>query len=105
MRKEIEHTALKGIIAGVGKGFLRVVRSRPELVGDLIPVEYPIHLMLAAGWDTATTKYLLRLLTVVIYNESTLRAERRKLSFIIAQVAIITRLRGVSSATTVSRSG
>lgn len=45
-----------GIIAGVGKGFLRVVRSRPELVGDMIPVEYPIHLMLAVAWYTATHK-------------------------------------------------
>ena len=46
-----------GIIAGVGKGFLRVVRSRPELVGDIIPVEFPIHLMIAVAWYTATTKY------------------------------------------------
>ena len=46
-----------GIIAGVGKGFLRVVHSKPELVGDMIPVEFPIHLMIAVAWYTATQKY------------------------------------------------
>lgn len=45
-----------GIIAGVGKGFLRVVHSKPELVGDMIPVEFPIHLMIAVAWYTATHK-------------------------------------------------
>lgn len=56
-----------GIIAGVGKGFLRVVRSRPDLVGDMIPVEFPIHLMLAVAWYTATHKSN----EVKVYNCST----------------------------------
>jgi len=56
-----------GLIAGAGKGFLRVVRVREDLIGDLIPVEFPIHLMIAAAWHTATTKPD----DIAVYNCST----------------------------------
>jgi len=56
-----------GLIAGAGKGFLRVVHIIDELVGDLIPVDYPINLMIAAAWHTATNKPE----DVKVYNCST----------------------------------
>ena len=43
-----------GVIAGVGKGILRVIRGNSELVVDLIPVDFSINLMIAVAWFTAT---------------------------------------------------
>ena len=43
-----------GVIAGVAKGVLRVVRGDSELVADLIPVDFAINLMIAVAWYTAT---------------------------------------------------
>ena len=31
-----------GLVAGVGKGFMRTVNVDPSLIGDLIPVDIPI---------------------------------------------------------------
>jgi len=47
-----------GIIAGGSKGFLRVTRSNPNLVGDIVPVDFTINLMIAIAWYTANHKYL-----------------------------------------------
>jgi len=47
-----------GVIVGAGKGFLKVIRANPDLVGDIIPVDFTINLMIALAWYTATsTKY------------------------------------------------
>ena len=56
-----------GFIAGVSKGFLRALRFNAQLVGDIIPVEYPINLMIAAAWYTATH----RPNNIIIYNSTT----------------------------------
>ncbi len=45
-----------GNIAGVGKGFIRVSKIDKHLVTDIIPVDYPINLMIAVGWYTASRK-------------------------------------------------
>lgn len=45
-----------GVIAGGGKGFLRLFRCETEYVIDIIPVDYSINLMIAAAWHTATQK-------------------------------------------------
>lgn len=38
-----------GLISGVGKGLLRALKVNSDLVGDLIPVEFPINLMIVAA--------------------------------------------------------
>jgi len=53
------------VIAGGGKGFLRIFRCVPDLMIDIIPVDYSINLMLAAAWSTAVQKYNLILITKV----------------------------------------
>ena len=47
---------MTGFISGVGKGFMRSFYINSELVGDIIPVEYPINLMIAVAWHTALQK-------------------------------------------------
>jgi fatty acyl-CoA reductase len=45
-------------MAGTSKGLIQIVRVDPELIADIIPVDFPINLMIAAAWDEATcTKY------------------------------------------------
>ena len=41
-------------MAGTSKGLIQIVRVDPELIADIIPVDFPINLMLAAAWDEAT---------------------------------------------------
>lgn len=45
-----------GTISAVGKGFLRVMKIDKQLVSDIVPVDYPINLMIAVGWYTAVYK-------------------------------------------------
>ena len=45
-----------GTIAAVGKGFFRIMKINADLVSDIIPVDYPINLMIAAAWHTATRR-------------------------------------------------
>lgn len=45
-----------GFVSGVGKGFIRTFKINSQLVGDIIPVDYPINLMIAVGWHTAIQK-------------------------------------------------
>jgi len=40
-------------VAGVGKGLLRALKADPQLVGDMLPVDIPINLMIAAAWNRA----------------------------------------------------
>ncbi|KAI9564151.1 hypothetical protein GHT06_007889 [Daphnia sinensis] len=43
-----------GLIAGGGKGFIRVFKAEsPDLITDLIPVDLSINLMIAVAWHTA----------------------------------------------------
>lgn len=46
-----------GTIAAVGKGFFRVMKINADLVADIIPVDYPINLMIAVAWHLATRRY------------------------------------------------
>ena len=48
----------EGFIAGVSKGFLRALRYNSDLVGDIIPVEFPINLMISAAWYTAIHRFI-----------------------------------------------
>jgi len=43
-----------GVILGVAKGFLSVVRGKEELVADLVPVDIAINIMITVAWQTAT---------------------------------------------------
>lgn len=45
-----------GLIVGAGKGMLRTLHCRGELVADLIPVDIPINLLIVAAWYTATQR-------------------------------------------------
>jgi hypothetical protein len=45
-----------GVMAGLGKGFLRVLKVKQELVCDIIPVDYPINMMIAVARYTALYK-------------------------------------------------
>lgn len=45
-----------GFVSGVGKGFLRTFKINDKLVGDIVPVDYPINLMIAVAWHTAIQK-------------------------------------------------
>jgi len=57
-----------GFISGVGKGFLRCFYINSDLVGDIIPVEYPINLMIVVAWHTALEKSKK---PIAVYNCST----------------------------------
>jgi fatty acyl-CoA reductase len=48
--------SIKGLIAGAGKGLLRTLWCHTTMVADVIPVEFPINLMIAVAWHTATHK-------------------------------------------------
>ncbi len=43
-----------GVVAGVGKGFFKVIKTNPDLAGDTIPVDFTINFMIALAWYTAT---------------------------------------------------
>jgi len=45
-----------GTISAVGKGFLRIMKIDKTCISDIIPVDYPINLMIAVAWYTATHK-------------------------------------------------
>lgn len=49
--------AVAGLIAGAGKGLLRTLWCQTSMVADVVPVEFPINLMIAVAWHTATHKY------------------------------------------------
>ncbi|KAK4291377.1 hypothetical protein Pmani_035789 [Petrolisthes manimaculis] len=53
-----------GLIVGAGKGMLRTLHCRGELVADLIPVDIPINLLIVAAWHTA----MHRKNELVVYN-------------------------------------
>ncbi|XP_047476457.1 putative fatty acyl-CoA reductase CG5065 [Penaeus chinensis] len=53
-----------GLIVGAGKGMLRTLHCRGELVADLIPVDIPINLLIVTAWHTATQ----RMKEIVVYN-------------------------------------
>ena len=53
-----------GFIAGVSKGVLRALRLQLNSVGDIIPVDFPINLMITAAWYTATY----RPNSIMVYN-------------------------------------
>lgn len=44
-----------GMIYGAGRGVLKVARVNPQVVGDMIPVDLVINLMISVAWYTALT--------------------------------------------------
>lgn len=42
-----------GVIAGVAKGVLRTIYANPDVVADLIPVDFVVNLMIASAYYTA----------------------------------------------------
>lgn len=42
---------ISGLTAGVGKGVIRVVKTDGTLIGDMIPCDYAINMMIAAAWS------------------------------------------------------
>ena len=57
-RHAARHPNCPGIVAGVLTGIVRVNKTDPGLIGDIIPVEYPINVAIAAAWHRATYKYV-----------------------------------------------
>ena len=49
----LKEYVLPGLAAGVGKGFLRTIQCNSELIGDFIPVDLSINLIIAAAWGTS----------------------------------------------------
>lgn len=43
-------------MAAVGKGLFRILKINEDMISDIIPVDYPINLMIAVAWHTATSK-------------------------------------------------
>ena len=41
-------------MAGVSKGLIQIAQVNSELIADIIPVDIPINLMIAAAWDEGT---------------------------------------------------
>ncbi|KAI9556292.1 hypothetical protein GHT06_018866 [Daphnia sinensis] len=48
-------TGTSGSIAAVGKGFFRVLKMNEDMISDIVPADYPINLMIAVAWHTATS--------------------------------------------------
>ena len=42
-----------GVIAGVAKGILRTIYANPDVVADLIPVDFVVNLMIVSAYYTA----------------------------------------------------
>ncbi|XP_065574521.1 putative fatty acyl-CoA reductase CG5065 isoform X2 [Artemia franciscana] len=55
-----------GLIVGCGKGLIRSVYCQRQMIADIIPVDYPINLMLSVAWYTATH----RPNNTIIYNST-----------------------------------
>jgi len=55
-RHVAQHTHCPGIVAGVLTGIVRVNKAGPQLIGDIIPVDYAINVGIAAAWHKATYK-------------------------------------------------
>nr|XP_018903111.1 PREDICTED: putative fatty acyl-CoA reductase CG5065 [Bemisia tabaci] len=53
-----------GLLAGAGKGVLRSVLCHRNKVGDLIPVDIVVNLMITVAWSTATENSK----TIKVYN-------------------------------------
>jgi fatty acyl-CoA reductase len=53
-----------GLIAACGKGVLRTLLCHREKVADLIPLDYPVNLIIAAAWHTGST----RPNSITVYN-------------------------------------
>jgi len=45
-----------GLIAACGKGVLRTLLCHRNKVADLIPLDFPVNLILSAAWYTAEHK-------------------------------------------------
>lgn len=43
----------KGFVTGIGKGFIRTCLTDCKLIGDLIPVDIAINLIIAVAWESA----------------------------------------------------
>nr|XP_033335416.1 fatty acyl-CoA reductase wat-like isoform X2 [Megalopta genalis] len=50
-----------GLAVGVGLGFVRTIYCIPEYVADLIPADYVVATIIAAGWDIANRRSLTKL--------------------------------------------
>ena len=46
------------MMAGVGKGVIRVVKGNPDAIATLIPVDKAINMMIAVAYQTALQRYL-----------------------------------------------
>lgn len=45
-----------GILIGGCLGVIRSVRTKPDVVAELVPADYVVNCILAAAWDTYNTK-------------------------------------------------
>ncbi len=52
------------LFAAIGKGILRTMRGNFNCTADIIPVDIPVNLMIAAGWYTGSK----RPKEVIVYN-------------------------------------
>ena len=45
-----------GGVAGALAGVIRVIKLNPASVADIVPLDYPINMIIAAAWHQATHK-------------------------------------------------
>ncbi|KAJ6644398.1 Fatty acyl-CoA reductase wat [Pseudolycoriella hygida] len=46
-----------GLVVGVGTGVLRVFRSNPDNIAEIVPVDMVCNSLLASAWDVSNNKY------------------------------------------------
>ncbi|XP_012263755.2 putative fatty acyl-CoA reductase CG5065 [Athalia rosae] len=56
------------LIIGVGKGLLKTIWGKKEMVADLIPVDVCINLFIAAAWEIGSRKESSLVHDVLVYN-------------------------------------
>ena len=56
-----------GLIAACGKGVLRTLLCHREKVADLIPLDYPVNLIIAAAWHTAAIRFVVVIIILCFF--------------------------------------
>jgi len=47
-----------GLIAACGKGVLRTLLCHRNKIADLVPLDFPVNLIISAAWNVATERFV-----------------------------------------------
>ncbi|XP_077995112.1 fatty acyl-CoA reductase 1-like [Glandiceps talaboti] len=56
-----------GLMIACGKGLLRTMKANPNAIADVVPVDIPVNVMIAAAWNIGVLKST----TIPVYNITT----------------------------------